>query len=202
MEDKITPSVKATFAGMYSRFQYKNNPNGTRSFENGMYADTTQTVYLKNYYVGSTPQYCANVGIDWQAPKNWFFNINCTWQGDAYVTLAPRYHEALPKLWESFGSSYEELEAKVRELAAQDKIKNAYSLNVSIGKLIYINRKVSMNINLNLNNITNNRDIVTNAYQQGRLRDTGNTAWDRNAYPTRFSYAQGIRAFLNVGVRF
>ncbi len=202
MEYKITPSVKATFAGMYSRFQYKNNPNGTRSFENGMYPDTTQTVYLKNYYVGSTPQYCANIGIDWQAPKNWFFNINCTWQGDAYVTLAPRYHEALPKLWESFGGSYEELEAKVRELATQDKIKNAYSLNVSIGKLIYINRKVSMNINLNLNNITNNRDIVTNAYQQGRLRDTGNTAWDRNAYPTRFSYAQGIRAFLNVGVRF
>ena len=59
-----------------------------------------------------------------------------------------------------------------------------------------------MNINHTLNNITNNRDIVTNAYQQGRLRDTGNTAWDRNAYPTRFSYAQGIRAFLNVGVRF
>ena len=25
---------------MYSRFQYKNNPQGTRSFENGMYADT------------------------------------------------------------------------------------------------------------------------------------------------------------------
>lgn len=201
MSYKITPSLTATFAGMYSRYQFKNNPKGTRSFENGMYPDTTQTVYLKNYYVGATPQYCANIGLDWQAPKNWYFNVNCTWQGDAYVSLAPRYHEAFDNLWEDFGGSMEELEAKVKELATQDKIRNAYSLNASIGKVIYLNG-VSLNFNLNLNNITNNRNIVTNAYQQGRLRETGNTAWDRNAYPTRFSYAQGFRMYLNIGVRF
>ena len=95
MAYKITPSVTATFAGTYARFQYKSNPEGTRSFENGMYPDTTQTVYLKNYYLGSTPQYAANIGIDWAAPNNWFFNINGTFQGDAYVNLAPRYHEVL-----------------------------------------------------------------------------------------------------------
>ncbi len=201
MAYKITPSLTATFAGTYARYQYKNNPKGTRSFENGMYPDTTQTVYLKNYYLGSTPQYCANIGLDWAAPKNWYLGVNCTWQGDAYVNLAPRYHEALANLWETYGSSQEELEAKVQELAIQDKIRNAYSLNASIGKAIYIN-SVALNINLNLNNITNNRDIVTYAYQQGRLRETGNTAWDRNAYPTRFNYAQGFRMYLNVGVRF
>ena len=202
MAYKITPSITATFAGMYSRYQYKNNPQGTRSFENGMYADTTQTVYLNNYYVGSTPQYCANIGIDYAAPKNWFFNVNCTWQGDAYVNLAPRYHEALPNLWQYYGGSYEELEAKVIEMSAQDKIRNAYSLNASIGKMIYINRKVSLNINLNLNNITNNRNIVTYAYQQGRLRTSGTGAYDRNQFPTSFSYAQGFRMYLNIGVRF
>ena len=201
MAYKITPSLTATFAGMYSRYQFKNNPRGTRSFENGMYPDTTQTVYLKNYYVGATPQYCANVGLDWQAPKNWYFNVNYTWQGDAYVNLAPRYHEAFSNLWEDFGGSQEELEAKVKELSTQDKIRNAYSLNASIGKVLYIDG-VSLNFNLNLNNITNNRNIVTNAYQQGRLRDTGNTAWDRTAYPTRLSYAQGFKMYLNIGIRF
>ncbi len=202
MSYKITPSITATFAGMYSRFQYKSNPQGTRSFENGMYADTTQTVYLNNYYLGSTPQYCANVGIDYAAPKNWYFNVNCTWQGDAYVNLAPRYHEALPSLWEEFGSSYEELEAKVKELSGQEKIRNAFTLNASIGKVIYINRTVSLNINLNLNNITNNRNVVTYAYQQGRLRTTGTNPYDNSLFPTRFNYAQGFRMYLNVGVRF
>lgn len=201
MSYKITPSITATAAGMYSRFQYKSNPQGTRSFENNMYPDTTQTVYLNNYYVGSTPQYCANIGIDYAAPKNWYFNVNCTWQGDAYVNLAPRYHEALPNLWEEFGSSYEELEAKVIELSGQEKIRDAFTVNASIGKALYLKR-VTLNINLNLNNITNNRNVVTYAYQQGRLRTTGTNPYDNSLFPTRFSYAQGFRMYLNVGVRF
>lgn len=199
MAFKITPSVTASFAGTISRFQYKNNPKSTRSFENGMYPDSTQTVYLKNYYLGSVPQTQANLGIDWAAPGNWFFNVNGTFQGDAYVNLAPAFHEAIPELWKQYGNSEEELLAKIEELSEQDKIKNAFTLNLSIGKLIYINRKVSLNINVNINNILNNRDVVTYAYQQGRL-DTKN--YDRSAYPNRLSYAQGIRAFVNVGVRF
>ncbi len=198
MAYKITPSVTATFAGTYARFQYKNNPQGTRTFENGLHPDTTQTVYLKNYYVGSTPQYAANIGIDWAAPGMWFFNVNGTFQGDAYVNLSPAYHEKLPDLWGAYPDK-DELQAKINELSTQDKLKNAFTLNVSIGKVIYINRKVTLNINLNVNNILNNRDVVTYAYQQGRL-DTKN--YDRNAYPNRYSYAQGVRAFLNVGVRF
>lgn len=200
MAYKITPSVTATFAGMYSRFQYKNNPQGTRTIENGLYPDTTCTVYLKNYYVGSTPQYAANVGIDWAAPKNWFFGVNATWQGDAYVNLSPRYHEALPSLWETFpGYSEEELANKVAELSTQDKLKNAFTLNASIGKIIYLNRKVSLNVNLNATNILNNKDVVTYAYQQGRL-DT--KEYDRLKYPNRYNYAQGIRMYLNIGIRF
>ena len=65
--------------------------------------------------------------------------------------------------------------------------------------MIYINRKVSLNINLNVNNILNNRNIVTNAYQQGRLDLTD---YNLNKYPNKYSYAQGIKVFLNVGVRF
>lgn len=198
MEYKITPSVTASFAGTYARYQYKNNPMGTRSFENGLYADTTNVVYLKNYYAGSVPQTVFNIGIDWAAPKQWFFGINGTWQGDAYVNLSPAYHEALPELWKLYPDEAS-LSAKIRELASQEKLKDAFSLNVSVGKLIYINRKVSLNINLNINNILNNRDIVTYAYQQGRL-DTSN--YIRDKYPNRYTYAQGIKVFLNAGVRF
>lgn len=218
MAFKITPSLTATFAGSYARFQYKNNPSGTRTFENGLYADTTQTVYLKNAFVGSTPQYNANLGFDYAAPKNWFFGINATIQGDSYVNMSPRYHEALPGLlgqvtalqqaWldahpgmtvNDIPAASTLIEDKIAELSAQEKLKNAFTLNASIGKVIYINRKVSLNINLNVNNILNNRNIVTNAYQQGRLDLTD---YNLNKYPNKYSYAQGIKVFLNVGVRF
>ncbi len=200
MAFKITPSLTATFAGTYARYQYKNNPNGTRSFENGLHPDTTQTVYLKNYYVGSTPQSVFNLGLDYAAPNNWYFGINGTWQGDAYVNLSPAYHEALPDLWKNIPDcTPEKLQAKIEELSVQDKLKNAFSLNLSIGKVIYINRSVTMNINLNVNNVLNNKDVCTYAYQQGRI-DTKD--YNRDKYPNKYSYAQGVRAFLNLGIRF
>lgn len=199
MAFKITPSLTATFAGTYSRYQYKNNPNGTRSFENGLHPDTTQTVYLKNYYLGSTPQQVYNLGLDWAAPKNWYFNINGTWQGDAYVNLSPAYHEALPDLWKALPNCTEEqLKTKIDELSTQDKLKDAFSLNASVGKVIYL-KKVQLNINVNATNILNNKNVVTYAYQQGRL-DTSD--YVRDKYPNRYSYAQGIRLFVNLGIRF
>lgn len=198
MAFKITPSLTASLAGTYSRYQYKNNPNGTRSFENGMYADTTQTVYLKNFYTGGTPQTAVNFGIDWQAPKNWFFNVNASWMGDAYVKLAPVYHELQPTLWESFDTE-EALEAKLREISDQAKMNDAFVMNVSIGKLIYINRKVSMNINVNVDNVLNNTKIMNNAYQQGRIDRTN---WNLSKYPNKYSYSQGTKVFVNVGIRF
>lgn len=198
MAFKILPSLTLSAAGTIASYRYKNNPLGTRNFDNGAYADTTQTVYLHNVRIGGTPQTAVNVGIDWAAPKNWFVNVNASWMRDAYVSMAPKYHEALNDLWQTYPTE-EELKAKIEEISTQPKMNNAFVLNASVGKVIYINRKVSLNINLNLNNITNNRNIMTNAYQQGRL-DTKN--WDANRYPYRVSYAQGFKAYLNVGVRF
>ena len=202
MAYKITPSLTATFAGTYARFQYKNNPMGTRSFENGLHPDVTQTVYLKNFYVGSTPQAQANLGIDWAAPKNWFFGINGTYQGDAYVNLSPAYHEALPGMatyLQGNGYTDAEIQEYIKDFSGQDKLDGQFTLNLSIGKALYLRNGLSLNFNLNVNNVLNNRDVVTYAYQQGRV-DT--KTYNRSQYPNRYQYAQGIRAFLNVGVRF
>lgn len=195
---KITPSLTWTAAGSFGRFQYKNNPMGTRTFENGLYPDVTNRVYLKNYFMGCTPNTNMNIGFDYAAPKNWYFNVNGTWQGNSYVNLSPAYHEALPGLWEQCNSEAELMD-KIAEFSVQDKLKDAFTLNASIGKAIYLNRKVSLNFNLSVYNITNNRGIVTYAYQQGRI-DTKN--YNRNAYPNKYTYAQGIRLFFNAGVRF
>jgi len=195
---KITPSITASFAGTIAQYQYRNNPMGTRSYENGMKEDVNQQVFLKNFYLGGTPQKAANIGIDWAAPHSWFFNVNASWMGDAYVNLSPIRHEALPDLWEKYPDA-EELKAKMESLASQDKLNDAWVLNASVGKVVYINRKVSMNFNLNLENITNNRKIQTYAYQQGRF-DYSN--YDAAKYPNKYFYAQGIKVYLNVGVRF
>ena len=61
----------------------------------------------------------------------------------------------------SFCETPEEYAAKVKEITTQEKLRNAFVLNASIGKVWYINRKLSMNFNLNINNILNTIGNIT-----------------------------------------
>lgn len=198
MAFKITPSITATFAGTVASYRYKNNPTGVRSYENGMAPDTATTVYLKNYHIGGTPQTAFNLGIDWAAPRMWFFNINASWMGNAYVNQSPIRHEALTDLWTHYPDP-EQLAQAVRDITAEDKLNDAFTLNASVGKLIYLNRSMSLNINLNVDNILNKKDIMTYGYQQGRFDYSD---FNRLKYPNKYFYAQGIKVFVNIGLRF
>ncbi len=197
MAYKITPELTISAAGTFSRYQYTNRPRGIRSYENGTMEDIESTVYIKNYYVGGTPQQAYNIGIDWAAPKMWFFNINASWMGDSYVDLAPIRHEPLPDLYK-ICSSEEELQAKMNEISTQEKLNNAFVLNLSVGKVIYT-KFGQLNFNLSVNNLLNNRNIQTGGYQQGRFDyDDYNVA----KFPNKYYYAQGVRIFFNFGIRF
>lgn len=198
MAYKILPSLTASVAGTYSRYQYKNNPMGTRSAENELTDPQDKRVYLKNYFCTSTPQAAMNIALDYAAPKNWYFNVNATWMGDYYVQLAYPYHEEMPDIW-TVASTYEEAEAIVDAFATQEKLPCNWVLNASIGKSIYFNRKVGLNFNLSVSNILNNTNLVTNAFQQSRV-DT--KKYNPKAYPTKYQYAQGVKVYFNVGVRF
>ncbi|MGM9811870.1 MAG: carboxypeptidase regulatory-like domain-containing protein [Muribaculaceae bacterium] len=195
---RITPSITLSGAATFSRYQYKNRPTGTRSYENGQAPDTTQVVYLKNFYVGGTPQQAYSLTLKWSAPKMWFLEVNGVYMADSYVDLSPIRHEAMPNLYKVCETE-EELQAKVAEITRQERLKDNFVLNLSIGKLIYLNRTASLNINLNLDNVLNNRNIQTSGYQQGRFDYTNYTT---TKYPNKYYYAQGFRAYVNVGVKF
>ncbi len=198
MAYKILPSLTASVAGTYSRYQYKNNPMGTRSAENELSDPQEKRVYLKNYICSSTPQAAMNIALDYAAPKNWYFNVNATWMGDYYVQLAYPYHEEMPEIW-TVANTYEEVEAIVDAFATQEKLPCNWVLNASIGKSLYLNRSLALNFNLSVSNILNNTNLVTNAFQQSRV-DT--KKFNPKAYPTKYQYAQGVKVYFNVGVRF
>lgn len=198
MAYKILPSLTASLAGTVASYRYKNNPTGIRSVENGHSPDVSTVVYLRNYHIGGTPQTAANIGLDWAAPHQWFFNVNASWMGDAYVNLSPVRHEELPDLWSRYPDPAEREEIS-RNISRQEKLNNAFVLNASIGKLLYVNRKVALNFNVNVDNILNRKNIMTYGYQQGRFDYTN---YDPGKYPNKYYFAQGIKVFVNVGIRF
>lgn len=203
MSYKILPSLTASAAATIASYKYKNDPLGVRSYENGSQEDVTRRVYLKNYHIGGTPQQAYNVSLNYAAPKNWFFELSANWMGDAYVDLAPSRHEEMPDLYTvvkpALGQSYEEaIKEKISEITTQEKLKDAFVLNLSIGKLIYT-KWGSLNFNLSVNNLLNNRNIQTGGYQEGKF---DYTTYDVSKFPNKYYYAQGIRVFFNFGIRF
>lgn len=198
MAYKVLPSLTASFAGTYAKFQYKNNPMGMRSVENGLEPDQINQVYLKNYTCTSTPQLAFNIALDWQAPQMFFVNVNASYLADYYVKLAYPYHEEMAGIWD-VANNVDEAKAIINSYADQPKLDNQWVLNASVGKVMYLTRKLSLNLNLSVSNILNNKDLVINAFQQSRV-DT--KRYNVDAYPTKLQYAQGIKVYFNVGVRF
>ena len=158
--------------------------------------DVTRTTYLKGYHVGGTPQQIYSLALNYNI-SNWFFELNGTYYADGYVDLAPTRHEEMPGLW-TVVNTYEEYVEKQKEIAHQDKLKNAFVMNLSIGKVLYTNFG-SVNFNLALNNLLNNRNIQTGGFQEMKFDYTNYTT---TKFPNRYWYAQGIYVSFNVGIRF
>ncbi len=195
---KLTSSLTLSGAMNLARYQYKNRPTGTRSYENGTEADITKTVYLKNFYVSGTPQEAYTVSLNWAAPKMWFFELSGTYMDKAYIDLSPIRHEQMDELYTQ-ADSEEELIDMMKEISKQEKLNSAFVMGASIGHVIYLNRRASLNLNLNVDNLLNNRKIQTGGYQQGRFDYKNYTT---GKFPNKYYYAQGIKIYLNVGVRF
>jgi len=195
---KLSPSLTVNGAANIGRYQYKNRPIGTRSYENGAEADVTQTVYLKNFYVAGTPQECYSLTFNWAGPKMWFVEVGGAWMNRSYVSLSPIRHEKIDELY-TIAESEEHLQQMIKDISLQEKLNEALVINASIGHVIYINRSASFNINLSLNNILNNKNIQTGGYQQGRFDYKNYTT---AKFPNKYYYAQGFNMFLNLGLRF
>ena len=197
---KLSPSLTVSGAANIARYQYKNNPYGTRSYENGAEADVTNQIFIKNYYVSGTPQECYSLAFNWSGPKMWFFELNGAWMNRSYVSMSPARHEPMADLF-FMADNPEELSKLISDLGTQEKLNEALIINASIGHVIYLSRSASLNLNLNLNNILDNRNIQTGGYQQNRIdtKDLMNTA---NKFPNKYYYAQGFKMFLNVGLKF
>lgn len=198
MSYQVTSDIRASFAGTFSRYRYANNPMGTRSVENGLYPDQVSQFYLKNYYCTSTPQTAFNIALAYNAPKQWYFNVDASWLADYYVRLAYPRHEVITGLG-SYVENEEQLADLVGRFTNQEKLPNNWVMNASVGKNIYLTRAMSMNINLSASNLLNNRNLITQATEQFRI-DT--KTYNPDAFPTKYQYAQGLKIYLNVGLRF
>ncbi len=181
------------FIGNLGEYYYQNNPLGTINSENGKLVNVEEMVYLKNTYVSGTPQAIAIVAARYFYDY-WFLEINSNWVGRNYLStsalrrIASNYKQVNP---------FDESFAAYQKLTTQERLNNALTVDASIGKLLYLKNRKSMNFNLSIVNLLNRKDIKTGGFEQGRL-----DLKFPERFNSRYFYMQGINVFLNANYRF
>jgi hypothetical protein len=179
--------------GTLAEYYYANNPEGTICYENAQGENMIERVYLRNYYVGGTPQKAVVFKVGYFY-KYRFFNFCVNGTDGNYVDIATikrlvsNYTTVTPK-----DESYE----AYKILTSQERFKASFTLDLSVGKILYLPNKSSIVIGLTLNNVLNDKNIRATGYEQGRL--------DLEAprkFAAKYYYMQGINGFLNISYRF
>jgi len=92
-----------------------------------------------------------------------------------------------------------------QKLGMQEKLKSGFVLDVSLGKMIYLKNRNSLNFNVSASNILNNTDLISGGYQQARIPTYGDKTLNINGlnwFPNKYYYAMGFNFFLHVGYKF
>ena len=196
-------------AGTVSENYYSNNPIGTYTTENGKAAseyslNESERVYLKGVYEGGTPQIAGTFGVRYFI-NYWFLGLNLNAFGRNYIDVAPSRRTA--SIYNGYTSGSTTVEAvnpaneklwnAYQTLTKQEEIGAACTVDLSIGKVFYIGRKNSINVNLSVNNLLNKKNIRTGGYEQGRVRVD-----KPELYKSKYFYMQGINGMLNISYRF
>ncbi|MGX1640282.1 carboxypeptidase-like regulatory domain-containing protein [Sphingobacterium sp. NPDC055431] len=181
------------FIGTLAEYYYSNNPMGTMNSENGLMVNLEEKVYMKNLFVSGTPQaagiFAARYFYDY-----WFLEMSGNLVSWNYMSSA-----ALRRMASVYSTvnPYQESYESYRKLTSQERLKGNFTLDASVGKLIYLRNRRALNFNLSIMNLLNQKNVGTGGYEQGRLD---------LVYPDRFNsryfYMQGFNVFFNTSYRF
>lgn len=193
---RLNNSFSFTAAGTLAEYIYTNDAEGIKSPENGAFPDLEETVHTKGLRIAAGPQLAANFTVDYFHPEMWFVDVTLNYYDHNYLDFAPNRFttENINKY------TTDEMRAA---LGTQERLKAGFMLDASLGKVIYLKDRRSLNINLSLNNILNNQEMVTGGFQQARmpLNDGVVDANSLQRFPNRYFYAWGFNLFLNIGYR-
>ncbi len=195
-EVKVHSTLKVVGVLAFGNYRYTNRPTGTRSYDNGSLPDTTETIYIKNFYVGGSPQIASSLGLRFN--KNyWFVDVNANYYDKIWLDFNPQ--RRTPKAIAMLGPG----DAKIDVITEQTELDGGFTLDASIGKSIRINTYF-ININFSVSNILNNQELISGGYEQNRIdfNTTGTQVDNPNKFPPKFYYAFGRTYFFNVGFRF
>jgi hypothetical protein len=167
----------------FGKFIYTNTPVSLASVNNiDKHLFDNRTVYWKNYHVGGSPQLVSGFSYRYNGKKFWNAGLSFNYFDQIYVDMNPdrRTEEAVDK---HVITDYEEY----HRIIDQERLPAYYTVNFNAGKSFRISQKYFLSFNFSINNLLNNKNIISSGTEQLR--------WDPSRiekFPNRYYYMQGL----------
>lgn len=186
----VAHTIQGAFG--YGQYLYKGQPTAQAWQDNNNRSlFTDRAVYLNNYRIGVSPQLVAGVGYRYNAKKFWFAGITFNYFDQLYIDPNPdrRTAEAISK--------YVSTDPQVSLITEQEQLPSYYTLNFNAGKSFRIMKKYFLNFNLSVNNLLNNKSIITGGFEALRWDNSNISKFDN-----RYFYMTGTTFMATVNFNF
>ncbi len=190
-EIKLHSSLSIVGGYNFGNYLYVSRPTATITYDNGSKPDTTETIYMKYFFVPG-PQQAGSVGLKYRHPKFWFASIHFNQFDKNYLDFNPERRTELAI------SNLGPNDPLIQQITKQQKLEGGYTLDLSLGKSWKVgNHYVALNFNIN--NLLNNQKLITGGYEQMRFDFVNKNI---NKFPPKYFYAYGRTYFFMVSFRF
>jgi hypothetical protein len=198
IDAKIYKGLSINAGASVGRYYYTSRQNATVTVDNSAAVVSKDIIYSENYRV-PTPQEAYTIGLDYRSPKFWFLNVNFNYFDNMWLDYNPL------RRTEAAVSGVDQADPLWNNILGQERLKKQYTLDAFAGYSWLMNNKFKMKkrtflvFNVGVNNILNNKDIVSGGFEQLRFDFAEKNV---NKFPARRFYAYGINYFASIGLRF
>ncbi|MDA3614794.1 TonB-dependent receptor [Polluticaenibacter yanchengensis] len=200
VEYKLTQTLTVNASAHLSRYLYTSRQKALITSDNVDTIIGRATIYSDGFRVPSTPQEAYSVGLSYRSPKYWFVNLTASYFDNSWLSFNPvrRTTDAVDAI-----DKNSEL---YKSIVNQQKFDGQYTVDFFGGyswlmprKLSVANKRTYLVFNVGVNNLLNNKKIISGGFEQLRFDELGK---DVNKFPPRYFYAYGANFFASVTFRF
>lgn len=185
--------LSAMAVASIGQYYYSSRPTATITVDNTNTVQSSgEVVYMKNLHVDNTPQNAFTVGLNYRSKKFWYVGVNANCFSNSYVEASPARRTG------DIIDGVDENSQAWEKILGQERYDSQMTLDLSAGWSIKLNnhikslkRNTFFLINLNINNLLDNKDIITNGYEQGRLDKSAVLSGRPDVFASKYSYAFG-----------
>ncbi|MCE2834839.1 MAG: TonB-dependent receptor, partial [Chitinophagaceae bacterium] len=199
-EVKVTSSLSVNAAAALGRYYYTSRQEAVVTLDNSNTLLGNETIYSQNFRVPATPQEAFSMGLNYRSPKFWYLSLTGNYFRQMWLDFNPirRTSNAVDGL-EYKGETF-------NAIIDQTSWDPQYTVDLFAGyswklpkKLEIDHKSTFLVFNLGVNNLLDNRKIITGGFEQLRFDFADK---DPGKFPPRIFYGYGLNMFASATLRF